>query len=64
LTIFVWPEFEQWQEAMRRIRRLKFRLVPMEFRGVLGPSPLLLYIDAGKARFRVFNSSTVTSWPW
>lgn len=54
----------QWQEAMRRIRRLKLRLVPMEFRGVLGPSPLLLYIDGDKARFKISNLSTVTSWPW
>lgn len=54
----------QWHEAMRRIRRLKLRLVPMEFWKVLGPSPRLLYIDGDKARFRMSNSSTVTSWPW
>ena len=54
----------QWHKAMRRIRRLKLSLVPMEFRGVLGPSPTLLYIDGDKARFRMYNSSTVTSWPW
>lgn len=55
---------QAWRRALRRVRRLGLKLVPLELPGMQGPYPILLYIDGDKARFRMFSSPNVTSRPW
>jgi len=54
----------RWDRALRQIRRLGLKLVPLELPKLNGPSPTLLYIDGEKARFRMHSKPNVTSWPW
>ena len=59
------PEgYQAWRRALRRVRRLGLKLVPLELPRMQGPYPTLLYIDGDKARFRMSSSQNVTLWPW
>lgn len=53
-----------WQRALRHVRRLRLKMVPMELPRYKRPMPILLYIDGDLARYRISSLSNMTTWPW